>query len=630
MRTILTSARIAVVSLLLATGMLTPLAMTTRAAASASFAHDPAITGTVVATPQQQVPATLLIQVGSQTLAVSITGQTELSRRFGGDSNLGEFADGDTVDVIGSPNESGGITASQIINQSVQERYTELHGTVASINPPAAVPTTIVLTGLSTGGNPNAPYPNPLPAQISLPVSAGTTITVDGVSQPASLAIGKVMVNDNVITVGVFDRFKNSFDSIEAITVVTAPPVTLDVKGLLAAAPSQLVAPATLCVKNASVSAATIRPAISLTSPCQPGQLPVYVTSTTKLTRLYGEGSSLVEFSTDDTVWVTARLINTQLIALTVQDRSIHLPTITGTVQSITANGNLTNVVVTVASYTGGSPSIPIGSQVVLPLTNSSSPNCVTPSPVLFPCTIVTTGAGTTNGYMSSELAVGESLTGTGIWNTHLLRFLDTTKVVAAALPPPPSLTIKGTLTATPSQISPPVLLCLRNTVVTSSPIKPFVGVVSPCSPGQIPVAVTTATRIMRANVAITNLRLLLGGDSLQVTGSLINNVFTATLIRDLTNHVVFTTVVGTVGYVSPFTHPAYFTLRVTGGLGRHVSIRHGATIVVYVSPSTKFTIGAVTTNAVTVLNPGQRVLVVGVYSSKYHDFTYADRVQVL
>ncbi|MGH2409102.1 MAG: hypothetical protein ACRDGS_01920, partial [Chloroflexota bacterium] len=380
---------IVLVALLMATGLLAPLAGT-QSAAAAGRDSAASLTATVVGPPASTLPAVMLVQLGSQTIAVAIDSDTRLDRRYGGEAGLREFADGDTVVVYGNVTPSG-FDADRIINQSVQSRYTDLRGTVAAINPPGVVPTTITLTNLAALGGSNAPYPNPLPGQINLPVSSSTRITIDGNTQPAANLIGQLAVNDTVTADGVYDRVSNQFDYIINITkAAPPPPVILKVTGTLAAVPTQFTAPAILCVKATVVTAQTMRPNVSTVSPCASGLLPVNVSGDTKLQRRYDEASSLVEFSPGDELQITGNLINSQLNATLIVDTSIHLPTVKGTVQSITANGNLTDVTITVAG-SDSVPSFTVGTQAVVPLTNSNSPNCTAPSPSQYPCTTVQT-----------------------------------------------------------------------------------------------------------------------------------------------------------------------------------------------------------------------------------------------
>ncbi|HEY8282895.1 MAG TPA: hypothetical protein VIJ28_00775, partial [Chloroflexota bacterium] len=534
---------IVLVALLMATGLLAPLAGI-QSAAAADRDSAASVTATVVGPPSSSLPAVMLVQLGSQTLSVTISSDTKLERRFGGEASLSEFGDGDTVVVSGDVTPTG-FAAERIVNQSVQSRYTDLQGTVAAINPPGVVPTSITLTNLAALGGSNAPFTNPLPGQINLPVSAATTITINGVTQPAANLIGQLAVNDQVTVVGVYDRVSNQFDSlINLKRSAPPPPVILHVIGTLTAVPSQLVPNVTLCVHATVVTAQAIRPNISAVSPCGSGLLPVYVSADTKLRRLYDEPSSLVEFSQGDVLHLTGSLVGAQLNATLIVDTAIHLPTVNGTVQSITANGNLTDVLITVVG-SNSAPTAANGAQVILPLTNAGSPNCATPSPSQYPCTVVQTSAGATNGYTAGNLAVGQTVSASGVYNLQLQRFIDIQRVVAAAPPPPVVYHLKGTLGPASSQAG---LLCVKAIVVTSQAIRPNVQTVNPCG-SLLPVYVTADTKVQRLYNEPSSLVELSQGDALNITATLINAQFTASLIVDSSIHLP--TVNGTVASIT-------------------------------------------------------------------------------
>ena len=560
MRNTLARLGIALVALLIATGLLAPLAGIQSTAAEGRDSVS-SLTATVVAPPAHTLPAVMLVQLGSQTLAVTISDETKLERRFGGGASLSEFADGDTVLVSGTVTPAG-FAADRIIDQSVQSRYTDLRGTVAAINPPGVVPTTITLTNLAALGGSNAPYPSPLPSQVNLPVSSSTRITINGNTQPAANLIGQLAVNDTVTTVGVYDRVSNQFEYIIDITkAAPPPPVILHVTGTLAAPPAQFSAPAVLCVNATVVTAQAARPNLSTASPCANGLLPVNVAADTKLQRRYNESSSLIEFSQGDTLQITGSLINFQLNATLVVDTAIHLPTVKGTVQSITANGNLTDVTITVAG-SDSVPSFTVSTQALLPLTNNTSPNCTAPSPSQYPCTTVQTSTGTTNGYTAGELAVGQTVSATGVYNVLLQRFIDIQRVVAAAPPPPVTYHLKGTLGPAASQTG---LLCVQATVVTSQAIRPNVSTVNPCG-SLLPVYLTATTKIQRLYNEASSLVELSQGDALVITATLVNTQFTASLVVDTSIHLP--TVSGTVASITANGNLTNVVITVTGSSG--------------------------------------------------------------
>ena len=114
---------------------------------------------------------------------------------------------------------------------------------------------------------------------------------------------------------------------------------------------------------------------------------------------------------------------------------------------------------------------------------------------------------------------------------------IDAFQVVDLSLPmvtptpqPPLPLTLQGSLA---SVLSGPIL-CLVNASVTGNALQPRAQFVGPCSSGQQPVYVTGTTQYLLSDGSATSLGKLLGGDTLQVVGTLANGQFTASLIRDL------------------------------------------------------------------------------------------------
>ena len=502
---------IALVSLLGACSAVGPLTSTAaHAAVPAIASRQPSITGILVATPQSTLPATLLLQVGGQTLPVLLTAGTRVQNRNEQPLALAVLRDGDTLQVVGEPNASGGITASLVEDTSTPV-----------IDPP--------------------------------------------------------------------------------------PPATIEVTGYLAVAPSPVTAPplGVLCLSKAQVKFTSIQPNVVTASPCKdPSNLPVYLTSATRIVRRYGEGSGLDDLSAGDTLQVSASFTNAQFTALTVKDLSIQVDytTFSGAVQNVATNGGTTNVTTLVTKVEGSYSPFLVGTTLVLPLANSDSSACAAPSATQLPCTRVTTGTGTTNGYVAGTIQPSATVTARGIYNTQLGRFIAITAITIYNPAPPATQTVQGVLASAPSLSATPVVLCLKDTRFQSSGIQSNVAVASPCPTGQLPVYVTSATRIVRRYGEPSALDELRPGDSLQATGSFANAQFTASLVRDLS----ISKLVGTVGYISFNTNPTYFTLQVPG---------YSRPYTIYVQSNTQITVNGATTNQVTTLNPGQRVTVLGIYN---------------
>ena len=499
---------IALVSLLGACSAVGPLTSTAaHAAVPAMASRQPSITGTLVATPQSTLPATLLLQVGGQTLPVLLTTYTRVQDRNEQPLALAALHDGDTLQVVGEPNASGGITASLVEDTS---------------------------------------------------------------------------------------------------TPVITPPATTEVTGILAATPNPVTSPPSgiLCLSKAQVKFTAIQSNVAVVSPCPTGQLPVYLTSVTRIVRRYGEGSGLDELSVGDALQVSASFANAQFTALVVKDLSIQVDytTFSGAVQNVAANGGTTNVTALVTKVEAGYPPFSVGTTLVLPLANSDSPACTATSAIQLPCTRVTTGTGTTNGYVAGTIQPSATVTARGIYNTQLGRFIAITAITIYNPAPPATQTVQGVLASAPNTSAMPVVLCLKDTRFQTSGIQSNVAVVSPCPNGQLPVYVTSATRIVRRYGEPSALDELRPGDTLRATGSFVNAQFTASLVKDL----LISKLVGTVGYISFNTNPTYFTLQVPG---------YTRPFTIYVQSNTQITVNGTTTNQVTTLNPGQTVTVLGIYN---------------
>ena len=513
---------VALVSLLGACSTVGPLTSTAaHAAVPAMASRQPSITGILVATPQSTPPATLLLQVGGQTLPVLLTADTRVLRRYSQPFSLAQLRDGDTLRVVGDPNASGGITASLVEDLS------------APISPPP-------------------------------------------------------------------------------------PPVTTQATGILAAAPNPITVPPSgiLCLAKAQIQSSGIQSNVAVVSPCPTGQLPVYLTPGTRIVRRYGEASGLDDLSAGDTLQVTGSFVNAQFTASVVRDLSVQedYTTLSGTVQNVLATGGVTNVTVSVTKVEATYPPFSVGATLVLPLANSDSPVCTAPTAIQLPCTRVTTGTGTTNGYVAGTIQPSAMITARGLYNTQLGHFIAITTITIYNPAPPATQTVKGVLASTPNLSSAPVVLCLKNTQVQNTLIRPNVAVVSPCANGQLPVYVTSATRIVRRYGESSALDELRPGDTLQATGAFVNAQFTASLVKDLS----ISKLVGTVGYISFTTNPTYFTLQVPGTT---------RPFTIYVQADTQISVNGNTSNQVTVLNPGQTVTVLGIYNRSTHSINPTFRV---
>ena len=198
----------------------------------------------------------------------------------------------------------------------------------------------------------------------------------------------------------------------------------------------------------------------------------------------------------------------------------------------------------------------------------------------------------------------------------------------SAAVAPKPT-TLQGVLAATPSSISAPTTLCIRNTSLTNAALQPQISTLSPCPTGQLPVAVTTGTQIVRRYNGKSGLDELSAGDRLELTGTFVNTLYTASLIKDVSIQDAYSTLVGTISYISPMTTPPYFTVRAQRDAQGRAPFRDGLVLTVDIQLSTQLLVHGMTTNQVTTLNPGEVVTVLGTFDRHSNTFTTTNRVRV-
>jgi hypothetical protein len=92
----------------------------------------------------------------------------------------------------------------------------------------------------------------------------------------------------------------------------------------LAAAPNPATTPpsGTLCLASAAVTGGSLPQAAQVASPCAAGQLPIYLSNSSKIVNRSGGALSLADLRAGDTLQVTASLGNGKLLASLVVDMS--------------------------------------------------------------------------------------------------------------------------------------------------------------------------------------------------------------------------------------------------------------------------------------------------------------------
>jgi hypothetical protein len=404
-----------------------------------------------------------------------------------------------------------------------------------------------------------------------------------------------------------------------------APPGKFKVTGVLGATPSPLTLPLTICVAKAALSPNALLPFVRSVSPCPSGQLPVVVTADTALYRNDNSHARLYELRGGDALTITGSFSNATFTAEWLQDGSLTQTntTITSTVQSVGQDSNvstITDVGVMVTKVQSSNSPISVGAKLMLPITDSNDPRCQSPNSGQPPCTRVIINGAASNGYSGTGIDVSDTAYAWGVYNTQLNQFeyVKWLDVVA------PSFRVEGNLAAPVQSATAPAtgLLCLSNASIVSTVPRSQVATVSPCNSGWLPVYVTASTRYLRGDGTPYSLGKLMVGDKLSVTGYFAAGQFTARVVKDLSQHAFYTSVVGEVKYVSFASTPTYFTL-VVKQVGNQAAMSSlvGQAVTVDVTQSTKIKVGGTITNDVKVLNPGQTVKVVGYFNSDSQTF---------
>jgi hypothetical protein len=428
--------------------------------APARAANPPTTVGTIVATPQPTPPTALFLQVGSQTVPVMITSNTDVDRSDGTKAPLSELKTGDKIEVVGFFNASGGINASSIRDLSL---------------------------------------------------------------------------------------------------VSVQPPQTFSVSGPLGAVLSQ----ATLCV-NAQVTATGITSSALQATSCPTNfPLAIAVNAGTQYTRAEWAKSALFELQTGDTLQVTGSFASGQFTATSVHDTSIQIAytEFTGAVTSVAANGNYTNVGVTVSTTASSKAPFQSGAQLLLPLTNSTSPNCTAPSASQFPCTVVTQGITVTQGFSGAEIVPTNNVTASGIYDSQLKQFISVT-AIKVIVPPAQTVNLTGVLGLAPSAPAAPATICLAKPVSNGTLLNPAAAGV--CPPGELLINITSDTRFIRHDWSPSALFYLQPNDALELTATLDTTGYTAKLVNDTSQHQYYTEFTGAVTSVGPSSNSAYTTVGAT------------------------------------------------------------------
>jgi hypothetical protein len=476
---------------------------------------------------------------------------------------------------------------------------------------------------------------------------------------PTNFSIGDTLLVNGSISGGVWNNTNNEYDQGEFVAATvqdlsyptTTPPpppppptYPFQVTGVLAAEYNNV-----LCLQNAGVTNNAVTPNTWAYNPCPTGDLPVYVTVSTTFTDKNGATITLSALRIGDTLQANGNITNGQwnstynsqtpniyiggqFVAATVQDLS--LPTATPPPPPPTYPFQVTGVLA--AEY----------SNVLCLQSASVTNNAVTPNSWSYnPCptgdlpVYVTVGTSfqDKNGatITLSALQIGNTLQASGnitngqwnsTYNAQTPNIYIGGQFVASLVqdlslpvnPPPPPPTypfqVTGVLAAEYNNV-----LCLQSASVTSNVATPNTWATNPCPNGELPVYVTGSTTFENAWGNSVSVNALHINDRLRATGTLSNGQFTASDVKDLSNH-SFLTLVGRILSCHFTGDSKYFIIRVETG-----SVR--GTLTVYIRGNMQFTNNHQARTQYTVLHRGQVVTLQGAYDSSQHHWTMTSKV---
>lgn len=175
-------------------------------------AHPAAYTGYLVSAPvTTTTPTTLTLQTPHNgQIAVAVTPDTKIVRRYNGASSLDELSANDVLQVHGTSTAPGTLTATRIRDVSIQAAYTRVVGQVTAVGSNSV---SIVVQRDATGRAPFRAGQN-----LVLPVGASTQV-ISGTTTTTGSTAG-ITAGNRVVALGVFNRISNTFQSTFRIRVL--------------------------------------------------------------------------------------------------------------------------------------------------------------------------------------------------------------------------------------------------------------------------------------------------------------------------------------------------------------------------------------------------------------------------
>jgi hypothetical protein len=308
------------------------------------------ISGTLVATPQSTLPATLMLQSGSQTLAVVVTSSTQVTDDNGNTLSLSSMTDGDSLQVVGAGSGQPGsgqgpsgpgnggqsrnhdqwrgkqssqhagttsnkITAASIVDLSVSSSsgsgYT-VNGTLdeaySGVLCLSSASVTSAIRKLETTTNPCA--------SADMPVYVSSSTTYEDVNA-ATILLTALSTGDSLTITGVLSSGSFEATLVQDLSETSTTTTTATVTGTLDEQYSGV-----LCLSSASVTTSDLKLHQTADTVCSTGDLPVYVTSSTAYENSSSTTVTLSDLATGDSLSVAGTISDGEFAATTVQDLS--------------------------------------------------------------------------------------------------------------------------------------------------------------------------------------------------------------------------------------------------------------------------------------------------------------------
>jgi hypothetical protein len=544
------------------------------------------ITGTMVAMPQPTAPTSLFIQVGSQTILVSITHDTRVVRADFTAAGLADLRDNDVLKITGMLTGMSGITAGLVQDLSL---YSSAPTATPSPSPtvtPAVSPTQVP-----------AVSPTQVPAQFDV---KGTLYALPGqLTPPTIICLAKAQVTSGI----------------NSNIAIVSPCAS----GLL---PVYVTAGTKLTRNDGSASALfELRAGDSLEAhgAFVNTQFTAAGLDDHSLHETYTQFTGTVQGVSSDgaltlvTVTVNKRLSDHSPVPNNV---SLVLPlTNSGSVYCAAPNAiQAPCTAVTINGVaTSGYPGYGIGDGTVVTAQGLYNNTLNT-----FEYTMWISAGSTVQ---------NPTATATATWTATA------TSTPIATVPPvtAPTLSLSGWLRSPASPNTPPTMLCVYKAQVTGG-ISPNIRITSPCPSGELPVYVTTSTVIVRGDGGVIPVSYMHSNNRLEIRGAFVNAQFTATWIRDASlSSLMQVSFKARIAFVSPFTSPMYLAVRTLRDSEQSNPFRTGTALSVFVQPDTIIYLPHYrTTHSITALNPGERILVWAEYDRDQHRVASTMHITVL